>query len=46
MTAEASTIASILLKHHREVCTDFKGATPESITDTMVQQSVIFYGRL
>jgi len=46
MTAEATTIASALLKYHKEVCRGFNGVPPENINDRMVEQSVIFYGDL
>ena len=46
MTAEATTIAMVLLKRHKEVCGGFKGVPPKNITDRMVEECVIFYGNL
>lgn len=46
MTAEARAIAIVLLKQHQESCRDFKNVPPEEITDSMVGQSVVFYGSL
>ena len=46
MTAEATTIANVLLKRHQEVCGGFKGVPPKNITDRNVEECVIFYGNL
>src|SRR5690348_13660196 len=45
MTEEAISLARTLLKHHRQVCMKY-GATPQSVTDRMIQESVISYGTL
>ena len=46
MTAKATAIAKVLLRHHSQHCGAYEGAIPKSITDTTVEQSVIFYGGL
>jgi hypothetical protein len=37
MTAEATTIAMVLLKRHRKVCRGFKGVPPEQSAELSVQ---------
>jgi len=46
MTAEATTIANTLLKHHAAACEEFDGMAPEEIPDSMVAESTISYGIL
>ncbi|MCZ2153397.1 MAG: hypothetical protein LC114_05780 [Bryobacterales bacterium] len=46
MTAEATAIAKVLLRHHSQHCGAYEGVIPKSITDTTVAQCVIFYGSL
>jgi hypothetical protein len=46
MTAEATTIANVLLQHHSQHCRTYEGTQPERISDGMVERSVIFYGNL
>jgi hypothetical protein len=44
MTAEATTVANVLLRYHRQNCAS--GAAAEHISDSAVVQCVIFYGSL